>query len=59
MKSNEPKKGRSNGGTFVQVCTCTHTAQDKLHGPAKRVHNRCNGGGRCTVCAKVASEGAR
>ena len=39
--------------TKIMPCTCTHAAQDRLHGAGGRVHNRylkSDGGWRCTVC---------
>ena len=39
--------------TKIMPCTCTHSAQDRLHGPGKRVHNsyeKVPAGWRCAVC---------
>ena len=41
--------------TKIMPCTCDHPAQDRLHGPGRRVHNygpkaARDGGWRCTVC---------
>lgn len=40
----------------ISSCTCTHKAQDKLHGKQKRVFNRTKKESgtiyRCTVCSR-------
>jgi len=66
-RGKSPKTGletRPEGGaklsnimkTVIKQCTCTHEAQDKLHGKGNRVHNL--GGNKdkpvpkCTVCGR-------
>ena len=39
--------------TKIMPCTCTHAAQDRLHGAGRRVHNsyeKVPDGWRYTVC---------
>jgi len=44
---------------MILPCTCTHKAQDELHGKNMRVHNWArsannkSGGYRCTVCGVI------
>ena len=41
---------------MVLPCTCTHRAQDELHGHGQRVHNplaKSPGSWRCSVCGRV------
>jgi len=40
---------------MILKCTCKHTAQDRLYGTDKRVHNEMKESGgtvsyRCTIC---------
>lgn len=35
---------------MVLICSCTHEAQDRIHGKGKRVHNETKTTARCTVC---------
>lgn len=43
---------------MILKCDCKHDAQDRIHGPGRRVHNEKQGKGaqkgvyRCTVCKK-------
>ena len=40
---------------MILPCTCTHEAQDKIHGKGRRVWNVGKTHRKCTVCgAKVA-----
>lgn len=47
-------------GTKIIRCSCTHVAQDSMHGKGMRVHNHAAKAGvlkspawRCTVCSNV------
>lgn len=42
---------------MILLCTCTHPAQDQIHGKGKRVHNLCKHDTaiRCTVCGHEAA----
>ena len=45
--------------TKIMPCTCTHAAQDRLHGAGGRVHNsyiKSDGGWRCTVCLRETAD---
>lgn len=46
---------------MILKCSCQHAAQDKLHGPGRRVHNKSKDGSggikwRCTICKKERQE---
>lgn len=51
--------------TSIRACLCTHSGQDALHGPGRRVHNaltpkeKTPQEWRCTVCGRVTSHTSR
>lgn len=47
---------------MIKRCSCTHEAQDKIHGKGLRVFNPTTKGARCTVCGSetaTASKGKK
>lgn len=58
MVESPKEKKKAGQGAEIKPHNCANEAQDKLHGPGRRVMNRmANGDFRCTVCSRELSKG--